>query len=177
MSRSLDNENPTIFAATAPNISQRRPKSTKALLWNEEVEEYNGEGSGTSEEDEREDIDAEEIFGACDRVHCAQAHLTSNVDLLRSITDPEHPVSLEQLRVVNPEDISVAGNRVLVYLTPTIPHCSMSTLIGTSTLDAPKLIARYRSFSSSSAASRTSTTVQSRYPYQSWIASIGTCCE
>jgi hypothetical protein len=51
-------------------------------------------------------------------------------DLLRSITDPEHPVSLEQLRVVNPDDIKVSGNRVLVYLTPTIPHCSMSTLIG-----------------------------------------------
>jgi metal-sulfur cluster biosynthetic enzyme len=49
---------------------------------------------------------------------------------LRSITDPEHPVSLEQLRVVNPDDIKVSGNRVLVYLTPTIPHCSMSTLIG-----------------------------------------------
>lgn len=57
------------------------------------------------------------------------AHQT---DLLRSITDPEHPVTLEQLRVVTPEDITVAGNRVLVYLTPTIPHCSMSTLIGLS---------------------------------------------
>jgi len=54
------------------------------------------------------------------------------LDLLRSITDPEHPVSLEQLRVVNPEDIHVSGNRVLVFLTPTIPHCSMSTLIGAS---------------------------------------------
>lgn len=53
-------------------------------------------------------------------------------DLLRSITDPEHPISLEQLRVVTPADISVAGSRVLVYLTPTIPHCSMSTLIGLS---------------------------------------------
>jgi len=53
-------------------------------------------------------------------------------DLLRSITDPEHPVTLEQLRVVTPGDISVAGSRVLVYLTPTIPHCSMSTLIGLS---------------------------------------------
>jgi metal-sulfur cluster biosynthetic enzyme len=56
--------------------------------------------------------------------------VADNVDLLRSITDPEHPVSLEQLRVVNPDDIKVSGNRVLVYLTPTIPHCSMSTLIG-----------------------------------------------
>lgn len=51
-------------------------------------------------------------------------------DLIRSVTDPEHPVSLEQLRVVSPEDVHVRGNRVLVYLTPTIPHCSMSTLIG-----------------------------------------------
>lgn len=55
-------------------------------------------------------------------------------DLLRSVTDPEHPVSLEQLRVVSREDIHVVGNRVLVYLTPTIPHCSMSTLIGESSL-------------------------------------------
>jgi hypothetical protein len=41
-------------------------------------------------------------------------------------------VSLEQLRVVSRDDIHVGGNRVLVYLTPTIPHCSMSTLIGES---------------------------------------------
>lgn len=54
----------------------------------------------------------------------------SQPDLIRSVTDPEHPVSLEQLRVVSPEDVHVHGNRVLVYLTPTIPHCSMSTLIG-----------------------------------------------
>lgn len=46
------------------------------------------------------------------------------------MTDPEHPVTLEQLRVVSLEDIHIAGNRVLVYVTPTIPHCSMSTLIG-----------------------------------------------
>lgn len=63
MSRSLDNENPTIFAATAPSVSTRRSKNAKAMLWDEDVEEYNGEGSGTSEEDEREEIDAEEIFG------------------------------------------------------------------------------------------------------------------
>lgn len=63
-------------------------------------------------------------------VYCSTG--TDISDLLRSITDPEHPVSLEQLRVVNPGDIKVSGNRVLVYLTPTIPHCSMSTLIGES---------------------------------------------
>lgn len=46
-------------------------------------------------------------------------------------------MSLEQLRVVNPDDIHVSANRVLVYLTPTIPHCSMSTLIGKSTSPHP----------------------------------------
>jgi hypothetical protein len=67
------------------------------------------------------------VCTSTDEIACM---LMKKVDLLRSITDPEHPVTLEQLRVVNPEDIKVAGNRVLVYLTPTIPHCSMSTLIG-----------------------------------------------
>jgi hypothetical protein len=58
------------------------------------------------------------------------------------VTDPEHPVSLEQLRVVSREDIHVVGNRVLVYLTPTIPHCSMSTLIGESSPPAPSVATR-----------------------------------
>lgn len=62
--------------------------------------------------------------------NAASCCLELTTDLIRSVTDPEHPVSLEQLRVVSPEDVHVRGNRVLVYLTPTIPHCSMSTLIG-----------------------------------------------
>ncbi|WVF65352.1 hypothetical protein IAT40_000078 [Kwoniella sp. CBS 6097] len=127
MSRQLDNDNPTIFAPAHTSISRRTGTGSKAL-WAEDAleggeDEYgyscDGEagsgGSGSGSEEEREDIDAEEVY-----------------DLLRSITDPEHPVSLEALRVVNPDDIHVAGNRVLVYLTPTIPHCSMSTLIGLS---------------------------------------------
>ncbi|WWC98170.1 hypothetical protein V866_005061 [Kwoniella sp. B9012] len=119
MSRQLDNDNPTIFAPTTSTTSKRIQKG-KASLWSQEAlsdEEELGysSGSGSGSGEEREDIDAEEVY-----------------DLLRSITDPEHPVSLEALRVVNPDDIHVAGNRVLVYLTPTIPHCSMSTLIGLS---------------------------------------------
>ena len=66
-------------------------------------------------------IDAEEVF-----------------DLVRSISDPEHPLTLEQLAVVNVEHVTVdegdpASHRspsVAIALTPTIPHCSMATLIG-----------------------------------------------
>lgn len=55
-------------------------------------------------------------------------------DLVRSISDPEHPLTLEQLAVVSAAQITVTnGSRphVLVEFTPTIPHCSMATLIGT----------------------------------------------
>lgn len=83
----------------------------------------------TDESDEESDevlgetgdpIDAQEIY-----------------DLIAHITDPEHPISLGQLSVVNLEDISVkdTGNKeqmgeVIVRITPTITHCSLATLIG-----------------------------------------------
>lgn len=58
-------------------------------------------------------------------------------DLIAHISDPEHPLSLGQLSVVNLEDISVhdSGNKnemaeVQVRITPTITHCSLATLIG-----------------------------------------------
>lgn len=55
-------------------------------------------------------------------------------DLIRHINDPEHPLSLEQLNVVQQGHIEVDDKKstVLVYFTPTIPHCSMATLIGLS---------------------------------------------
>lgn len=55
-------------------------------------------------------------------------------DLLRNLNDPEHPLTLEQLNVIQQAhiDCSDAENFVNVYFTPTIPHCSMATLIGLS---------------------------------------------
>ena len=50
--------------------------------------------------------------------------------MLRHINDPEHPLSLEQLNVVRPELITVNGENVRVEFTPTIPNCTMATLIG-----------------------------------------------
>ena len=53
-------------------------------------------------------------------------------DLLRSIKDPEHPNTLEQLRVIEPGNITVDDSRnyIKVQFTPTVPHCSMTALIG-----------------------------------------------
>jgi len=59
MDRELDNANPTIFAPTASG--SRRQKAPKALLWSEEAEEY--AYSDNSSGEEREDIDADEVFG------------------------------------------------------------------------------------------------------------------
>ncbi|XP_029623037.1 cytosolic iron-sulfur assembly component 2B [Salmo trutta] len=55
-------------------------------------------------------------------------------DLIRSINDPEHPLSLEELNVVEQMRVRVNDqeNTVGVEFTPTIPHCSMATLIGLS---------------------------------------------
>ncbi|XP_008427131.1 cytosolic iron-sulfur assembly component 2B [Poecilia reticulata] len=72
-----------------------------------------------SEEDEdvHDPIDDREIF-----------------DLIRSINDPEHPLSLEELNVVEQVRVKVndTESTVSVEFTPTIPHCSMATLIGLS---------------------------------------------
>ena len=52
--------------------------------------------------------------------------------LIRSINDPEHPLTLEQLNVVEQSLVEVddTNNYVKIQFTPTIPHCSMATLIG-----------------------------------------------
>uniref|UniRef100_A0A8C1ZPP9 Cytosolic iron-sulfur assembly component 2B n=1 Tax=Cyprinus carpio TaxID=7962 RepID=A0A8C1ZPP9_CYPCA len=69
------------------------------------------------DEDAADPIDDREIF-----------------DLIRSINDPEHPLSLEELNVVEQMRVNVNDEEstVSVEVTPTIPHCSMATLIGLS---------------------------------------------
>lgn len=48
-----------------------------------------------------------------------------NAEILRHINDPEHPLTLEQLKVVALENIHVddANSLVQIFFTPTIPHC------------------------------------------------------
>lgn len=52
--------------------------------------------------------------------------------MIKNINDPEHPLTLEQLNIVSTPQIKIDGNKkyIKVYFTPTIPNCSMSTLIG-----------------------------------------------
>lgn len=59
-------------------------------------------------------------------------------DLVSTISDPEHPLSLGSLAVVNLADIHITPptsarspiSSVLVEVTPTITHCSLATVIG-----------------------------------------------
>ncbi|KAL2925644.1 Protein AE7 [Bienertia sinuspersici] len=51
---------------------------------------------------------------------------------IRDIKDPEHPYSLEELKVLTEESVEVDDRRgyVRVTFTPTVEHCSMATVIG-----------------------------------------------
>ncbi|XP_008800062.1 protein AE7 [Phoenix dactylifera] len=53
-------------------------------------------------------------------------------DHIRDIKDPEHPYSLEELKVVTEDSVEVNDRHsyVRVTFTPTVEHCSMATVIG-----------------------------------------------
>lgn len=74
-----------------------------------------------------DEILREQLDEAADPVDALEIY-----NLLKDIKDPEHPNTLEQLRVVRVEDIRVdeKTRKILVQFTPTVPHCSMTTLIG-----------------------------------------------
>ncbi|KAJ5302027.1 hypothetical protein N7508_006890 [Penicillium antarcticum] len=127
----MQNENPTILnAADLP--TRLRPTATPKG-------EYAGiftsvplpadflESAPTSDSEDdnllEEPIDEQEIY-----------------DLISSISDPEHPISLGELAVVSLPDISIKPTlpdvpgsplqTVTVLITPTITHCSLATVIG-----------------------------------------------
>ncbi|CAL5432226.1 unnamed protein product [Camellia sinensis] len=51
---------------------------------------------------------------------------------MRDIKDPDHPYSLEELKVISEDAIEVdeKHNCVRVTFTPTVEHCNMATVIG-----------------------------------------------
>ena len=76
--------------------------------------------SASTDSDDPEPIDEQEIY-----------------DLIAPISDPEHPLTLGSLSVVNLPDISLSPlypgsplTIVTVLITPTITHCSLATVIG-----------------------------------------------
>jgi len=90
----------------APSPQSYRTKRTDSLWL------PHGDHDSDSEEEDST-IDQQEVF-----------------DLLRSITDPEHPLTLEALKVISKDQITVDGNRVSVEYTPTNPGCGMANVIG-----------------------------------------------
>lgn len=96
----LLNENPLVFTNKFKRSAVKLDPYLDLEMVDEDVYEY---------------VTSEEIF-----------------DHIRNLNDPEHPLTLEQLNVVCVENIRVEdpGNTVVVQFTPTIPHCSMATLIG-----------------------------------------------
>eukprot|EP01061_Rhynchopus_euleeides_P021789 TRINITY_DN35553_c0_g1_i1.p2 TRINITY_DN35553_c0_g1~~TRINITY_DN35553_c0_g1_i1.p2 ORF type:complete len:179 (+),score=78.04 TRINITY_DN35553_c0_g1_i1:77-538(+) len=80
-----------------------------------EVEEIKREGGDVDDEDTPEPIDKLDIY-----------------NLIRNVKDPEHPNSLEQLKVLslNRVDFTPEKREVVVWITPTVTHCSAATLIG-----------------------------------------------
>ncbi|KAJ0066938.1 hypothetical protein NL108_006180, partial [Boleophthalmus pectinirostris] len=109
MSSRLENANPVIFQRSGERL----------LTASEE------------DEDVHDPIDEREIF---DILYSLDNIAFSSLHLIRSINDPEHPLSLEELNVVEQLRVKVddAGSTVGIEFTPTIPHCSMATLIGLS---------------------------------------------
>ncbi|KAI0410075.1 FAM96B protein [Xylaria palmicola] len=141
MARDLENDNPTILNASelptrynkkkvatsgkdaglGLDMILRRPEYLSApfcdVPWVEDDTESDDDFT-------IEPIDEQEIY-----------------DLISTISDPEHPLSLGQLAVVNLPDIHItpspceaadpdALTQVLVKITPTITHCSLATVIG-----------------------------------------------
>lgn len=109
------NANPIVHEVQRPSRALPKVAKESALFSDDSASENDDDDL----DDTYEEIDAAEIF-----------------DLLANINDPEHPLTLAQLAVITPEDIEITTNpqnglnTVHVLLTPTIPHCSMATLIG-----------------------------------------------
>ncbi|KDQ17707.1 hypothetical protein BOTBODRAFT_144024 [Botryobasidium botryosum FD-172 SS1] len=97
------NANPRLFTPASDSYRKKQ----KSRLW--ALDDHSDE----SDDEEDTVIDEQEIF-----------------DLLRSITDPEHPRTLEELNVISRKQVRVRGNIVDVEFTPTNPGCGMAHVIG-----------------------------------------------
>ncbi|GAO13656.1 uncharacterized protein UV8b_01718 [Ustilaginoidea virens] len=138
----LDNANPTILSASQLPTRQKKAaprqgvdsRYSRALFskpsflshpFSDDATAWPGDDISPDEEHTAEPIDEQEIF-----------------DLIATISDPEHPVSLGQLSIVNINDIRISPPpalgvpdpntivEVTVKITPTVTHCSLATVLG-----------------------------------------------
>lgn len=128
-----DNANPTIInPSDLPSRRRSTPTEKRPGIFDTLIPPYPDVAhshsvgaaspvSSDSEDETREEIDEQEVY-----------------DLISSIQDPEHPLSLGSLGVINLEDISLVPptsprsriSTVTVLLTPTTSACSLTTVIG-----------------------------------------------
>ena len=128
-----DNANPTIInPSDLPSRRRSLPTAKRPGIFDALVPTYpnlvdpfsspeTSSISSDSDEETREEIDEQEVY-----------------DLISTISDPEHPLSLGSLGVVILDDIKIVQptsprsriSTVTVLLTPTTSACSLTTIIG-----------------------------------------------
>lgn len=128
MEADKDNANPTIInPSDLPSRRREVPTAKRTGTFDALVPAYPSlvEGASSPEassgEEDREEIDEQEVY-----------------DLISTISDPEHPLSLGSLGVVTLDDIAIVPptsprsriSTVRVLITPTTSACSLTTVIG-----------------------------------------------
>lgn len=96
------------------------------------------DSSSRGKEDQCRDIQ-EAITGLSSNMFCYRAVIrrSNHTDLLKAIKDPEKPNTLEDLEVITDDSVKVQklsdgeeGYLVRIDFNPTVPHCSLASLIG-----------------------------------------------
>ncbi|VVT57747.1 uncharacterized protein SAPINGB_P005849 [Magnusiomyces paraingens] len=102
------------------------------------TEDLSDLSASEDDDDDNTEIDGKDLETSTDNTSQTDPIDAQEIyDLISTINDPEHPLTLGQLAVVNLPHIYVTdtGRRddmaeVFVEITPTITHCSLATLIG-----------------------------------------------
>ena len=55
---------------------------------------------------------------------------TEILEVLKKVFDPEYPLSVVELKIVEEKDISFDSDKIRIEFTPTTPYCPMGGIIG-----------------------------------------------
>lgn len=156
----MENSNPTIINPSDLPTRRRAPlthksttagQSTSSVLFSTEPsisshlldpfspQAHQRESDSDSERDSLHNISPDDSVRAIHNEDEEPIDDQEIFDLISSISDPEHPISLGSLAVVSLPDIEITSPKtarptrvrtVTVLITPTITHCSLATVIG-----------------------------------------------